>query len=46
MDSPAVPIRRKLSRITLITTGAALLVTTVLFLAGEVVASACPACSS
>ena len=38
MDSPAVPIRRKLSRITLITTGAALLVTTVLFLAGEVVA--------
>ena len=39
MIPTAVPIRRKLSRITLITTGAALLVTTVLFLAGEVVAT-------
>ncbi len=39
MDPTAVPVRRKLSRITLITTGAALLVTTVLFLAGEVVAT-------
>jgi signal transduction histidine kinase/CheY-like chemotaxis protein len=34
----AVPLRRKLNTIALITTGVALLVTTVLFLAGEVVA--------
>src|SRR5690349_5551889 len=34
----AAPLRRKLSAIALITTGGALLVTTVLFLAGEVLA--------
>ena len=38
MISAAAPLRRKLSAIALITTGVALLVTTVLFLAGEVVA--------
>ncbi|HET9862597.1 MAG TPA: ATP-binding protein [Steroidobacteraceae bacterium] len=38
MSPAATPIRRRLSRITLITTGFALLVTTVLFLAGEVLA--------
>jgi len=38
MSAPVVPIRRKLSSISLITTGAALLVSTVLFLVGEVIA--------
>ena len=38
MNTAATPLRRKLSTITLITTGVALLVTTVLFLAGEVLA--------
>ena len=38
MSKAAVAIRRKLSSISLITTGVALLVTTVLFLAGEVLA--------
>jgi signal transduction histidine kinase/ActR/RegA family two-component response regulator len=38
MNRPAMPIRRKLISITLITTGFALLVTTVLFLVGEVLA--------
>ena len=38
MNSPPVPIRRKLSSISLITTGVALVLTTVLFLAGQVVA--------
>jgi hypothetical protein len=39
MSASAVPIRRKLSSIAMITTGVALLVTMVLFLAGEFLAS-------
>ncbi len=39
MTARAVPIRRKLSAISLISTGAALLLTTVLFLAGEMLAA-------
>src|SRR5882672_8828587 len=38
MRSRATPIRRKLSSITMFSTGVALLVTTVLFFGGEVVA--------
>jgi signal transduction histidine kinase/CheY-like chemotaxis protein len=38
MSAAAAPLRRRLSAITLIATGVAMLVTTVLFLAGEVVA--------
>ena len=38
MNAASVPIRHKLSSIALVTTGGALLLTTLLFLAGEVLA--------
>src|SRR3954470_1996011 len=38
MSTATVPLRRKLNSIALITTGVALLLTTLLFLAGEVIA--------